>query len=91
MYKTQRRSANSNKVYLEVNADYEADGALVPRSFSVDDEETYKIDKILDVRPAASLKAGGVGMRYRVRVMKQEVYLFLEEDNGANRWFMERM
>jgi len=91
MYKTQGRSTNSSKVYLEVNADYKADGTLTPRSFSVGDGETYEIDKVLDVRPAASLKAGGAGMRYRVHVMKQEIYLFLEEDHGVDRWFMERM
>ena len=45
-----------------------------------------EIDRVLDVRPAASLKAGGAGLRYTVRIGRTETYLFLEE----TRWFVER-
>lgn len=40
---------------------------------------------MVDVRPAASLKAGSVGIRYTVSVFGKETYIFLEE----NRWFVE--
>ena len=38
-------------------------------------------------RRAASLKAGGAGVRYRCRIQHQERYLYLEEDQ---RWFVEQ-
>jgi len=44
------------------------------------------VDRVLDVRPAASLKAGGAGTRYTVRIRGRQTYLFREED----RWFVER-
>ena len=40
----------------------------------------YEIDRVTDVRQALSLKGGGLGMRYTVRVRGKEVYLF--EDEG---------
>jgi hypothetical protein len=78
------------KVYVDVNEDRMKDGKVVPLSFVWEDGRRYEIDRILDVRPAASLKAGGAGMRYTVRVRNRETYMFLEEDSGAVKWFMER-
>ncbi|WP_330601097.1 hypothetical protein [Caproicibacter fermentans] len=45
----------------------------------------YEIDRVLDVRPAASLKAGGAGIRYTCRIQGREKYLWREQD----RWFVE--
>jgi hypothetical protein len=59
-------------------------------SFIWENGKRYKIDKVLDVRPAASLKAGGAGLRYTVMVRDHETYLFLEEDKIGAKWFMER-
>jgi len=81
---------NTHKVYVEVNEDRMADGTLLPRSFVWEDGRRYTIDKIIDIRPAASLKAGGVGLRYTVAVRQKEAYMFLEEDHEVYRWFMER-
>jgi len=82
------------KVYVDVNEDRLKDGKLVPLSFVWEDGCRYDIAKVLDVRRAASLKAGGSGMRYSVRVItpsvSKDVFMFLEEDNGAFKWFMER-
>lgn len=74
------------KVYVEVTAVFRQDGRLTPLSFVWEDGRRYEIDRILDVTQAASLKAGGLGMRYTCRVQGRETFLFLEED----RWFMER-
>ncbi len=82
--------AADNKVYVEVNEDRQPDGVILPRSFVWEDGKRYDINAIKDVRPAASLKAGGAGMRYTVRVGLRETYMFLEEDHGVGRWFMER-
>lgn len=73
------------KVFISVNADFTADGKVLPRSFVWDDGRNFEIDRIVDIRPAASLKAGGRGIRYTCRVCGKEAYLFLEE----SRWFME--
>ena len=81
---------NDLKVYVDVNVDHLADGSILPRFFTWEDGKSYQVDKIIDIRPAASLKAGGAGLRYTVRVKNKETYMFLEEDHGVDRWFMER-
>ena len=81
---------NDFKVYVEVNEDHMADGKILPRSFVWEDGSRYDVDKIIDIRRAASLKAGGCGLRYTIRVGRRESFMFLEEDHGMSRWFMER-
>jgi len=61
-------------------------GQMMPRSVQWEDGRIFDIDRILDVRPAASLKAGGQGMRYTCRIRGRETYLFYENP----RWFVER-
>ena len=78
------------KVYVDVNEIRLKDGRLFPLSFVWEDGSCYEIDKISDVRRAASLKAGGMGMRYTVRVRQRETFMFLEEDGDTHKWFMER-
>lgn len=77
---------NDIKVYVDVNEDRCADGRLVPRSMIWEDGELYEIDRVIDVCRAASLKAGGVGMRYTVEIEGKTTYMWLEED----RWFVVR-
>ena len=86
----QKYLTNDYKVYVEVNADHMPNGIISPRSFVWEDGARYIVDKILDVRHAASLKAGGAGLRYTVRVGRRETFMFLEEDHDADKWFMER-
>jgi len=81
---------NSSKVYVDVNEDRLKDGRLVPLSIVWEDGTRYAIDQVLNVRPAASLKAGGVGLRYTIKVRGHKTYLFLEEENGVAKWFVER-
>ena len=78
------------KVYVDVNEERLKDGRLIPLSFVWEDGVRYEIDRITDVRPAASLKAGGAGMRYAIKVRNRDTFLFLEEDKNGARWFMER-
>ena len=49
----------SSKVYVNVMAEFTNDGRLLPRSFIWKDGHVYEIQKVTDVRRAASLKAGG--------------------------------
>lgn len=75
-----------SKVYVEVMAEFTKDGELIPKSFVWTDGIRYEIDRIKDKRRAASLKAGGAGMRYTCIIGGQEKYLFYEDNNM---WFME--
>ena len=52
-----------SKVYVNVTAEFTADGRLLPKSFIWKDGHVYEIQRVTDVRRAASLKAGGAGMR----------------------------
>ena len=76
-----------NKIYVDVIAEFSKDGILTPKSFVWEDGSIYEIQRIKDVRRAASLKAGGVGQRYTCVVDGREVYLFYEDNNM---WFMEK-
>ncbi|MDD2220540.1 MAG: hypothetical protein PHN35_01100 [Clostridia bacterium] len=78
--------SNTNKVYVAVKACFETDGQLKPYAVIWEDGHEFLIDRVLGVCRAASLKAGGAGIRYTVRIGSRETYLFLEE----NRWFVER-
>ena len=66
-------------------AKYQLDGKIIPVSIKWDDGRTFEIDQVLDIRPAASTKVGGAGIRYLVRIGRTRTYLFLEE----NCWFVE--
>ena len=76
----------SSKVYVNVMAEFTKDGRLLPRSFIRKDGQIYEIQRVTDVRRAASLKAGGVGIRYTCIVNGRESHLFYEDNNM---WFME--
>ncbi len=75
-----------NRVYVGVTARFGPGGGLRPLTVEWEDGRRFDVDRVLDVRRAASLKAGGAGMRYTVDIGGRETYLFLEED----RWFVER-
>jgi len=75
-----------NKVYVDVTAEYSKEGIITPLSFVWEDGTRYDVDRVLDMRQAASLKAGGLGIRYTCRVCGKQTYLFLED----KRWFIER-
>lgn len=84
---------NMRKVYVRVLAEYDKEGNIFPRSMTWEtdegDSEDFEIDRVLAVEPRASLKAGGQGMRYKVKIRGRERYLWLEEDLGKTRWFVE--
>ena len=70
----------SSKVYVNVMAEFTKDGRLLPRSFIWKDGQVYEIQRVTDVRRAASLKAGGVGIRYACIVNGRESHLFYEDN-----------
>jgi len=72
------------KKFVEVVAKFDEDG-ITPLSIQWPDGRVFDIDRILDVRPAASIPAGGFGIRYTCKVGGKERLLFYEEP----RWFVE--
>ena len=75
----------ARKVYVEVTARFDAEGRITPLSLTWEDGTVFEIDRVQDSRRAASLKAGGNGMRYTVRIGNQQSYLYYEDP----RWFVE--
>lgn len=75
----------SRKVYVTVNATFEPDGSIHPKYVVWEDGKRFLIERIFDVRPAASLRAGGAGIRYTCGIHGSVSYLFLE----GTRWFVE--
>ena len=57
-----RRPENPCKRYVKVRADFELDGRIRPLLFREEDGPAFRIDRVLDVRQAASRKAGGQGI-----------------------------
>ena len=75
------------KTYVGVTAFFTPEGKILPEKIHLENGGCFRVDKVLDIRPAASLKAGGAGIRYTVRINLAEKHLFLEE----NRWFIEEI
>jgi hypothetical protein len=81
---------NDFKVYVDVVEMHSKDGKITPLGFVWENGSKYAVDKVIDIRRAASLKAGGAGVRYTVKIGAFERFMFLEEEAGIRRWFMER-
>ena len=71
---------------------------MFPRKIILKDGAVYEIDKILDIRKAAALKAGGGGDRFTIKVADRQTFLFFErtaelfansESEIIGRWFVE--
>ena len=75
----------ARRVYVNVIARHDEQGRVRPLEVEWEDGRRFGVDRMLDVRRAAALKAGGQGLRYTVRILGKETYLF--EDEG--RWFVE--
>ncbi|MFZ2537516.1 MAG: hypothetical protein WAX04_01270, partial [Oscillospiraceae bacterium] len=73
------------KVNVEVNVHFDTRGNMTPLSIVWEDGHIFEVDKIIDKRQAASLKAGGQGVRYICRIQNKETHLFYENPN----WFVE--
>lgn len=57
------------KQYVDVYAHFDTLGNVTPVAMWWDDGRRFEIDKILDVRRAASLRAAGLGTRYTCRIL----------------------
>lgn len=75
-----------NRQYVEVLCRHTLQGELRPVSVIWNNGVEYKIDRILQCCPAASLKSGGAGMRYTCLFNQECRYLFHDHDL----WFIEK-
>ena len=74
------------KKYVDVTAAFFADGRMRPLWITWEDGRRFEVDKVLDCRRAASMKAGGTGIRYTCLICGSRHYLFYEENY---KWFVE--
>lgn len=75
------------KVFVGVITQWTVDGKIIPTEIQWEDGRKFTVDRVMDVRPAASLKVGGTGIRYTIRVRGKETFLFREQ----YRWFVEAL
>lgn len=85
----------TDKVYVPVDVLFDENGRMRPTRLVWEDGRKYEIDRVLQIRQAPALKAGGQGDRYTVRISGRETYLFFEHNPDvsspvAGRWFVER-
>jgi hypothetical protein len=74
------------KIELNIIVQHLPDGKAIPKTIIWEDGRRFSIDRILDIRKAAALKCGGVGIRYICRICGKEVPIF--EEYGV--WFIEQ-
>ncbi len=60
-------------------------GFITPLTLIWTNGKKYEIDKVLDIRKKASLKGGGMGIRYTCKIKEQERFVWLDEYT----WFVE--
>ena len=73
------------KVFVDVVVKHKKDGQKFPLTVIWENGMKYSVDRVLDIRRAASLKVGGQGWRYKCRIHGKETFLWLED----GRWFVE--
>lgn len=73
------------KKYIEVLAKFHNDGKIVPLAFINENGSKYAISRVTDITKAASMRLGGLGIRYTCYIGNRMFYLFLED----NKWFLD--
>jgi hypothetical protein len=72
------------KKFVRVLTDIDENGVKTPKVIDFDGRK-FEIDRVLDMKKCPSMKVGGVGERYRVRINGKETNIFFED----NKWFVE--
>jgi hypothetical protein len=73
------------KRYVEVISRTGTDGRVLPLAVVWEDGRTFAVDRVVDMRRAASLKVGGTGVRYICEIMGTRTFLYYEDPL----WFVE--
>lgn len=72
------------KTYVKVFVEINEDGKKTPTALIYNDIK-YDIDKVLEIKKCPSMKVGGIGERYSIRIGNNVTNIFFEKD----RWFVE--
>lgn len=91
----QQKRENDEKVYVEVLLHNTLEGFLLPFKFKTDHDDKFYIDKVINIEQAASLKAGGQGMRYSCQVVinTEDDHIFecrIDLYHDGDFWFVEQ-
>lgn len=74
------------RTLVDVVCLHDREGNVKPLWILWEDGTRYSVDRITQVKRAASLKNGGAGLRYTCRIHSAWRYLFYADD----RWFVEK-
>ncbi len=74
------------KSCVSVFVEFDEDGKKHPKQIKLNDQ-VFEVLRVVKVVNAASLKVGGIGERYTVKIGTRETFLFYEKETG--RWFVE--
>ena len=74
------------KCYVSVMISVDEVGKKIPKVITVEDKD-YEVTRVVEVKNCASLKVGGIGERYTVKINGRETFLYFETETG--RWFVE--
>ncbi len=82
------------RVYVKVNSDFDATGAVTPRAIIWADGRSFRIDAVRDYRPASTREDGREGDCYTVIIRGEEKQLFFERTKTVfggrlGRWWVE--
>jgi hypothetical protein len=84
------------RVDVDVVMVWNTEGEFIPKEIIWRDGTKFTVDRVLDSCRMASLKAGGMGHRYTVRITNEEyhvfgkvTYLFLDRGKLPECWFVE--
>ena len=93
---TSRKPNPPRRVYVKVNSDFDATGAVTPRAIIWPDGRTFRIDSVRDFRPASTLGAGRTGDCYTVLIHGMEKHLFFQRIDASfgsrlGRWWVESL
>jgi hypothetical protein len=72
------------KKFVKVLTEINELGEKTPKIITYNDRQ-FEIDRVLDVKKCPSMKVGGLGERYRVRIKGNETFIYFEN----NKWFVE--
>jgi hypothetical protein len=82
-----RATGTRERRYVGVKALTATDGSVTPIEIFWEDGRRFSVDRVIEVRRAHSLTAGGCGLRYSIRVRGTETHLFYDEYRKA--YFVE--
>ena len=74
------------KNYVSVLVEFNEVGCKKPKLITLNDK-VYEVSKVVEVKNSASLKVGGIGERYKIKINNTETFLFYERE--TERWFVE--